>query len=194
MTKFHIKENGNPGPCKAQEGNCPFGQDAPHFSTAEDARTHYEHLNTALATAAQKTQTFDRTQKYITPNSKELTDTSNFALAEEGMIALQDDVVDTGYASSYDGIRNVVEKFKRPYFEMEVITEAFKPDGSHAHADERYSAAGIYDERDQALLWDAMKRGMDKETHEELTANHTATRHQWTADNVLITYRMFLQA
>ena len=40
---FHINpETGNSGKCSAQAGNCPFGGEDIHFSTAEDARKAYE--------------------------------------------------------------------------------------------------------------------------------------------------------
>lgn len=40
--RFHVNASGVAGPCGAQEGNCPFGADAPHFNTAEEARAAYE--------------------------------------------------------------------------------------------------------------------------------------------------------
>ena len=39
---FHINGQGNPGPCTAQAGNCPFGDGDGHFSSAEDAVRAYE--------------------------------------------------------------------------------------------------------------------------------------------------------
>lgn len=42
MSQFHIKDDGNPGRCKAAAGNCPFGESAPHFDSSEDARKFYE--------------------------------------------------------------------------------------------------------------------------------------------------------
>lgn len=41
--KFHVGDNG-PGECGAQEGNCPFGKDAPHYPTMKEARDHYENM------------------------------------------------------------------------------------------------------------------------------------------------------
>lgn len=41
--KYHIKPaSGEPGRCYAKAGNCPFGADAPHFATAEEARKSFE--------------------------------------------------------------------------------------------------------------------------------------------------------
>lgn len=42
MTKFHINDNGDAKQCSAEEGNCPFGADAPHFDTKKEAQQHYE--------------------------------------------------------------------------------------------------------------------------------------------------------
>lgn len=38
MAKYHIKADGSPGKCNAQKGNCPFGENAPHFESIEDAQ------------------------------------------------------------------------------------------------------------------------------------------------------------
>lgn len=56
MAKFHINpETGNPGNCIAADGNCPYGADAPHFSSAEDARTAFEaSQNGSFIAEAQK--------------------------------------------------------------------------------------------------------------------------------------------
>jgi hypothetical protein len=43
MTKFHIREDGNPGPCTAALGKCPLGAGAEeHFQTKTDAIRYYE--------------------------------------------------------------------------------------------------------------------------------------------------------
>lgn len=42
MAKFHINDNGDAKQCSAEEGNCPFGADAPHFDTKKEAQQHYE--------------------------------------------------------------------------------------------------------------------------------------------------------
>lgn len=43
MSRFHTNPNtGNSGPCSATKGGCPFGEDADHYSTVEDARAAYE--------------------------------------------------------------------------------------------------------------------------------------------------------
>ena len=38
MAKYHIKADGSPGKCNAQKGNCPFGENAPHFESIEAAQ------------------------------------------------------------------------------------------------------------------------------------------------------------
>lgn len=42
MTKFHVSDDGNPRPCKAQPDNCPVAGDGDHFTTPESAREHFE--------------------------------------------------------------------------------------------------------------------------------------------------------
>ena len=39
---FHINDKGDPGACKAQPGNCPFGSAAEHYVTEQEARAAYE--------------------------------------------------------------------------------------------------------------------------------------------------------
>lgn len=46
MGKFHIKANGEPGPCVAKPGNCRFADDDDHHYTKEAARKAYERANT----------------------------------------------------------------------------------------------------------------------------------------------------
>ena len=38
MAKYHIKADGSPGKCNAQKGNCPVGENAPHFESIEAAQ------------------------------------------------------------------------------------------------------------------------------------------------------------
>lgn len=48
MAKFHIKENGEPGECHAQEGNCPRGGESGsdnHFNTQEEAQAYADKKN-----------------------------------------------------------------------------------------------------------------------------------------------------
>ncbi len=48
--KYHINpETGDPGLCKAKAGKCPFGHDADHFHTKEQARGAYELLQEVFA-------------------------------------------------------------------------------------------------------------------------------------------------
>lgn len=47
MSKFHVGPSGNPGRCIANEGNCPYGADAPHYDSVESARKGYENSQSA---------------------------------------------------------------------------------------------------------------------------------------------------
>lgn len=42
MAKFHINPEKGPLPCSAQSGQCPYGEDAPHFATKAEAQTEFE--------------------------------------------------------------------------------------------------------------------------------------------------------
>ena len=45
MAKYHVKKDGTPGLCKAQEGNCPLGDSSQHFSTIQDAQDYADKIN-----------------------------------------------------------------------------------------------------------------------------------------------------
>lgn len=49
MAKFHINRAGNPGSCRAQPGNCPFGDESYHYLSSDDARAAYEAQQELLA-------------------------------------------------------------------------------------------------------------------------------------------------
>lgn len=42
MVKYHLSEDGNPRPCKAQSGNCPVAGELTHFDSPDKAREYYE--------------------------------------------------------------------------------------------------------------------------------------------------------
>jgi hypothetical protein len=42
VAKFHINPEKGPRPCSAQEGQCPYGSDAPHFPTKAEAQEAFE--------------------------------------------------------------------------------------------------------------------------------------------------------
>ena len=45
MAKYHVKKDGIPGICRAQEGNCPLGDSNRHFSTEFEAQEYADKLN-----------------------------------------------------------------------------------------------------------------------------------------------------
>lgn len=47
MTKYHIKKDGSPGKCNAKKGNCPFGENTPHFESVEAAQ-HFADLKNRI--------------------------------------------------------------------------------------------------------------------------------------------------
>ena len=48
MAKYHIKKDGMPGVCRAQNGNCPYGSEAEHFPTKEEAQNYADKKNEAI--------------------------------------------------------------------------------------------------------------------------------------------------
>ena len=44
MAKYHVKKDGTPGICRAQEGNCPLGDSNRHFSTEFEAQEYADKL------------------------------------------------------------------------------------------------------------------------------------------------------
>jgi hypothetical protein len=52
---FHVNpQTGNPGVCRAKEGNCPFGAEAPHYDSKDAARAGYEAFKESLALVAKR--------------------------------------------------------------------------------------------------------------------------------------------
>ena len=45
MAKYHIKRNGTPGVCNAQEGNCPLGDVKQHYNSLEEANNAADLVN-----------------------------------------------------------------------------------------------------------------------------------------------------
>lgn len=55
MAKYHLKENGEPGVCRAQPGKCPKAKDSEHYATKGEAQTAYEkNMEKALLTRFSK--------------------------------------------------------------------------------------------------------------------------------------------
>ena len=48
MAKYHVKKDGTPGVCRAQEGNCPLGDSSQHFSNIQDAQDYADKMNEYL--------------------------------------------------------------------------------------------------------------------------------------------------
>ena len=45
MYRFHIGKSGKPAQCEAEIGECPFGENATHYSSKEEAQKHVEENN-----------------------------------------------------------------------------------------------------------------------------------------------------
>lgn len=60
VAKFHINPEKGPRPCSAQDGQCPYGSDAPHFPTKESAQEAFE---AALSAETKPLGSLKRTSK-----------------------------------------------------------------------------------------------------------------------------------
>lgn len=66
MSKLYHLSNGEAKACSAKPGNCPFGADAPHFSTIQKAQKFYENSrNNETVSSLRKPASF--AQEEITP-------------------------------------------------------------------------------------------------------------------------------
>lgn len=48
MVKYHIKKDGTPGVCRAQNKKCPYGSESEHFPTKEEAQNYADKKNEAI--------------------------------------------------------------------------------------------------------------------------------------------------
>lgn len=44
MSRYHLREDGSPGVCKAKPGNCPLGNELAHYSTPLETQSAFERL------------------------------------------------------------------------------------------------------------------------------------------------------
>ena len=77
MTKYHIRKDGTPGICHAQEGNCPLGGSENHVEaeTLEQAQQYFDDKNESKAKETQKLSNTikDLKDKYIDKEAMEFT-------------------------------------------------------------------------------------------------------------------------
>lgn len=68
MTKYHNNDNGDPGPCNAQNGNCPFGDsETDHYDSPEEARKAFEEKQSSgLISTNTKNKYFNTMNNSIT--------------------------------------------------------------------------------------------------------------------------------
>lgn len=97
MSRFHINKHGVPAPCKAKQGNCPFGGDDQHFLSQEAAQAHADQINA---------QEFGVLPDVNDPFSKDNI-RKQFPEASEKQIAQIKD-----YCLQEESIRDIVENLK----------------------------------------------------------------------------------
>lgn len=64
MAKYHIKKDGMPGVCRAQDGKCPLGGNDEHFPTKEEAQNYADKKNEAITSAVMRYESLP-TKKYL---------------------------------------------------------------------------------------------------------------------------------
>jgi len=106
---FHINDNGDPGKCSAQKGNCPFGATEAHFDTAQEARGAYEaqqesFLLRSLSKKEQKNKLDTKKIKFNSDSPGKQEYLYAFAQVRRRLEESGDDE----YASYVDGVRNLV--------------------------------------------------------------------------------------
>lgn len=68
MAKFHINSKGEPGLCQAQK-SCPFGGEASHYATAEEARQAFEASQDAFAVVISHSKKSQETRQVVTQDA-----------------------------------------------------------------------------------------------------------------------------
>ena len=64
MAKYHVKKDGTPGVCHAQEGNCPLGDSSQHFSSKEEAQDYADKINEGLAQSQNRSITNEQKDRF----------------------------------------------------------------------------------------------------------------------------------
>lgn len=79
MSKFHVNDEGNPGPCGANY-NCPFGDmDSDHYSSPQEARNAYEvKMNNQMIETLTNRNAELENSIVLTERQLELQDTGDF--------------------------------------------------------------------------------------------------------------------
>lgn len=75
MARFHIRENGDPGSCSAEPGNCPLGGNSDHYGSREEALKGAEAKLSAAYSgglSSIKTLSLKDLTDFRTPEAKEL--------------------------------------------------------------------------------------------------------------------------
>lgn len=95
MSKFHFGRSGKPAQCNAKKGNCPFGSDAEHYSSRQEAQKALEDKNTKeYATMESASKSSNKTHdKDLYTSSKEDRGVKN----EYGITVSQKDINNPSY-------------------------------------------------------------------------------------------------
>lgn len=104
MTAFHIRENGEPGPCVAKPGNCRFGSEDEHYSSSEDARRAFEEK-----VNSPQVSTFKKSPKKKIIRPEDMTVEERFAVdaRTERTIVLNELTLDLGKITDALGVKEL---------------------------------------------------------------------------------------
>ena len=84
MAKYHVKKDGTPGVCRAQEGNCPLGDSSQHFSSKEEAQDYADKVNEKNANnVTEKTKKEIKSIQIPSMNQEEVQDEIDYHLNRE---------------------------------------------------------------------------------------------------------------
>ena len=84
MSKYHVKKDGTPGICHAQEGNCPLGDSSQHFSSKEEAQDYADKVNENNANnVAEKPKKEIKSIQIPSMNQEEVQDEIDYHLNRE---------------------------------------------------------------------------------------------------------------
>lgn len=91
MTKFHINEKGEAGPCEANNSKCPFGGESgfeDHFTNLKEAKAVAEVILTRKYGAFQENKTVDMRKHHAFGNIDAETEMdSTFSISAEGSVS-----------------------------------------------------------------------------------------------------------
>lgn len=136
MSKFHVNDSGEPGKCSAQKGGCPFGEDAQHYGSPEDARAAFEFSMASKQIPVSSKKTANENSYTI----EELMEEDNFDPAKWSGFSYREVTFDRGGL-----MRDFDERNKNSPYTKEQLAEV-----KSRHMAEKRRAWGLEERTDKA--------------------------------------------